>query len=110
MVGSAKSFYSLHLTVCCVLGRRVGNILGVISQDRRKFSPSDVLFSNLIISTTTGDTKKLLIFYEKLGNEALYGFGFRSISLIVFERHSFEKSVQNNGISTLAEIANCQHF
>ena len=63
----------------------------VISPDQQKISPADILFSNLIISTTTGETKKLLTFSENLGNEALYCLVFRSISLIVFEQHSFEK-------------------
>ena len=40
----------------------------VISPDRQKFSPSDVLFSNLNISITVRDTKKLLRFSENLGN------------------------------------------
>ena len=39
----------------------------VISPDRQKISPSDVLFSNLHISVTNSGTKKVLIFSENLG-------------------------------------------
>ena len=40
----------------------------VISPNRQKISPSDVLFSNLDISVTNVGTKKVLTFSENLGS------------------------------------------
>ena len=40
----------------------------VISPDRQKISPSDVLFSNSDISVTNVGTKKVLMFSENLGS------------------------------------------
>ena len=57
----------------------------VISPDRRKFSPSDVLFSKLNISFNTKDTQKLIIFSENLGIQASFSFGFMQLSPFVFE-------------------------
>ena len=77
----------------------------VISPDRQKISPSDVLFSNSDISITNGGTKKVLIFSENLGSYASYGFGFMPLSQFVYNQHSFEKKFPK-----LRDFATCRNY